>query len=467
MRTICIAALAGSLLLGCRHKDRLAQIDFAAEEAGEDVDAEATLAPPWPAAARATLDNGAILQWLEEEGSPALHLRLILPTTAQEQTPDAATTTVVVTAVQNELRRRLRRIDAQVGVNHRPGRVELVVHGRAEDAARIITSLSLTLANKKPERVLAQAQGKVTAAYRSPDASGRAASALTAALLELDPLQESAGKQAVVSLGKQELTRAWTSLLDPRDAVLVVHAGLSPESIADPIATLARQWQGRGRHQTKDAVLARVRTRAPEGKRRTRLSGDPKAKLLVLDADAEGRGIVMLGRVIRTKDPIDRAYARLTQRMLQEEVDARLLVAGELSLLSVRVPLSKRDPAKSLQQTLDRLERFASTEHQLERVRHAAELWLGARVVEISLEGEDWTSLWSESLDLAQDDASIGSALAVDARAMLDADQVKLRKWQEKWLRPGGGEPGWIWVAAGVDEETQGKLSSMTPIASR
>ena len=151
--------------------------------------------------------------------------------------------------------------------------------------------------------------------------------------------------------------------------------------------------------------------------------------------------------------------------MLQEEVDARLVVAGDISLFSVRVPLTGRAPDVSVRKVIERLDRFAATEHQPERMRQATQLWLGARVIEASFEAEDWTSLWSESLDLANDDSDIGVALAKDARAMLEADPKSVREWQEKWLLPRGGEPGWAWVAAGVTPDIQEKLAELAQLA--
>jgi hypothetical protein len=197
---------------------------------------------------------------------------------------------------------------------------------------------------------------------------------------------------------------------------------------------------------------------------KNRILADPAAPLVVADDEPGGRAVVMLGRVIPTPTARERAQARLVQRMLQEEVDARLLVAGDVSLFSLRISLSKKDPAKSIQKALDRLDRFAATEHQPQRMRQAAELWLGARVVEASLSGEDWTALWSESIDLSTEEDQIAAALARDAAAMLDADKKRIREWQEKWIRPRGGEPGWVWVASGVDEAVRAKLAELTPV---
>lgn len=462
-RRLGLAVVAVLALGGCRHKERLAPVDFNAEAAVGDVDREATLAPAWPAPIRAKLDNGAILQWLVETEAPVFNVRLVLPLRPEAKL-DAATTSVVAAALQIDLTRRLRRQGAQVGVQQRAGRIELFIRGYDEDAQIILNTLTSALANRKPERVLAQAQGKTTASFRAPDASGRAAATLAATLLGLDPSAELAEKEAIVALARPRLEKGWQTLLDPKGSVIIVHAGRAPEELSDAVRRLAGTWNSRGLRSGSDGVLERVRGPAP-GKRGTRILAEPQAPLVIVDAQTQGRPVLMFGRVIPTPTTKDRALARLTQRMLQEEVDARLVVAGDVSLFSVRVPLTGRAPDKSVAKVIERLDRFAATEHQPERMRQATQLWLGARVVEASFEAEDWTSLWSESLDLANDDTDIGVALARDARAMLEADPKTVRKWQEKWLLPRGGEPGWAWVAAGVTPEIQEKLAQLAPLA--
>jgi hypothetical protein len=152
--------------------------------------------------------------------------------------------------------------------------------------------------------------------------------------------------------------------------------------------------------------------------------------------------------------------------VLQQELDARLSIVGDVGLFAVRIPVSTKDPDAGVARAIEKLGTLAKTRHQKQRLFQAAQLWLGARVVAASLAGEDWTALWSEAIDLADSDHAIGVALARDARAMLDTAPETLQKWQERWLDPRGGEPGWDWVVVGASKETLRALERLTTVAS-
>jgi hypothetical protein len=77
-------------------------------------------------------------------------------------------------------------------------------------------------------------------------------------------------------------------------------------------------------------------------------------------------------------------------------------------------------------------------------------------MVAASLAGEDWTALWSESLDLAASDGDIAAALARDAQAMLAATPEEVVAWQQRWLDLQTSEPGWAWVLVGQEADVQG-----------
>ena len=142
----------------------------------------------------------------------------------------------------------------------------------------------------------------------------------------------------------------------------------------------------------------------------------------------------------------------------REDLDVRLLVAGPYSILAIKVRVSPTDPISSLKKIIERMRAFIAAPQPRDRVAQAANLWLGARVVEASLTGEDWTSLWSESIELAGEDREIYVALARDAEAMLELSPEQIQAYMAKWFDPQGGEPGWVWVAAGVDDNFRTKL---------
>ena len=172
-----------------------------------------------------------------------------------------------------------------------------------------------------------------------------------------------------------------------------------------------------------------------------------------------GRAVVMLGRLIPTATLEERTLARISQRLMQEELDVRLLVAGPVSMLAVRVRVSASDPVGSIEKIITRMQAFTSEAQPGVRIDQTANLWLGARVVEASLTGEDWTSLWSESLDLASNDREIFVALARDAQTMLELEPEQVREYMAKWFDPQHGEPGWVLVGAGVDDGFRSKLA--------
>jgi hypothetical protein len=99
-----------------------------------------------------------------------------------------------------------------------------------------------------------------------------------------------------------------------------------------------------------------------------------------------------------------------------------------------------------------------------QRLYQAAQLWLGARVVQASLDGEDWTALWSDAMDLAGRDEEIVGALARDAGSMLEPDPGALQAWLRRWLDPRSGEPGWRWVVAGASSQDLQRLTRITPV---
>jgi hypothetical protein len=192
--------------------------------------------------------------------------------------------------------------------------------------------------------------------------------------------------------------------------------------------------------------------------------GEASAPLTFVEAKARGGPVLVMGRKIPTPKLSDRSLARLAQRLAQEELDIRLTVSGEVSLLVVVVPLTGRQADETAQKTVESLSQLAAARQPRQRLFQAAQLWLGARVVQASLDGEDWTSLWSESIDLASEDGGIGAALAHDAETMLSVDPDELTQWQQQWLDPRSGKPGWTWVVAGADDKMQRQLSRLAEI---
>jgi hypothetical protein len=463
-------ALGFALVGGCRCKEEtLPPVVF--DQAGDqgDVDPNKVLAPPWQPPLVAQLDNGALLHWLREHDNPAFHVRVLLPTAIDADKLSAAATASALEAIELRLGPRLRRLpDARLELSSRPGRVEIAVHGRDADAEALLDALAETFADAGNPKLLAVAQGKVLARHREVGPSALATAALASTLLEHPLANEYASKQDLVELSKNRLEKGWSLLTDPRDAVVLVHAGRDPddELMRDALERLGTRWKGPlgfGSGKGKPTVTARLRAEPPEKVRDSfLLTAQAGASLQIHTGKPErgNRAVVMIGRLIPTATIEERTLARISQRLLQEELDARLLIAGPVSVLAIKVRISSSDPIGSLKKIVERMRAFVAITQPRDRVEQAANLWLGARMVEASLTGEDWTSLWSESIDLAGEDREIYVALARDAKAMLELEPEQIQAYMAKWFDPQAGEPGWVWVAAGVDDNFRTKLDA-------
>jgi hypothetical protein len=174
--------------------------------------------------------------------------------------------------------------------------------------------------------------------------------------------------------------------------------------------------------------------------------------------------VLVIGRVLPTPTAQDRSLARLAQRLLQEELDARLVIRGDVAVFVLRVAVSSGSAELSATEAIDALAAMAGERQPQQRLYQAAQLWLGARVVQASLDGEDWTALWSEAIDLSSRDEDVVGALARDAGSMLEPDPEALQAWLRRWLDPRSGEPGWRWLVAGASDRELRRLARITPL---
>jgi hypothetical protein len=464
IRAPLIPLLVALALGGCKrqlHEDVEGVWDDA-PSAGQ-TEATANLSPDWPPPRRVLLDNGLLTFWLHEDAAVAFHARLLLPTTKSEtSTLPAEQVAVVGEMLRDGLERRLARYDVTVEITHAPGRIEIAAHGSDDRALLILRGLGSALSLRDPSRSLLSARDRLTGERHEPAADELAVATLAGQLFGLDPSSQRIDADALARLDGRTATRAWDALTDPRDAVLIIHSGLTADETRAELGRVASSWTGSGRKKIERSAVARLRRGGAIPRSSARLLAEPPAP--VRTVEAPGPAVMMLGRVIPTRDPTTRSLARLAQRLLQEELDARISIAGDHALFVVRVPLLGRAPDRSAEEAVDALSELARTRHQRQRVFQAAQLWLGARVVQASLDGEDWTALWSESIDLADADEDIRVALARDAHSMLEGDPDALKTWLSKWLDPRMGEPGWAWVVAGGDGTMERRLSRIAPV---
>jgi hypothetical protein len=427
-------------------------------------EALASLAPPWPTPTRAVLDSGLVTFWLHEPGAPVTHLRVLLPTADAEPLRSAAIAAVLQAHLEEASSSRAR--NRGVGVQARAAfdRIEISAHGSVEETARMLELVAGVLGARAPQAGLESARAAVLAELPArPSTDERAVSALVELLLGRPPGSERADKAAVEALDGETLVDGWRALVDPRHAVLVVHSGAPAGDHRPALRQLAERWRGMGRRPVPPSAIARLRGgAAPPDPGQGRLLAEPATPLTVLPGPA-GRPVLVLGRVLPTPTAADRSLARLAQRLLQEELDVRLSIHGDLALFVLRVPLSG-SAERSATEAIDRLAAMAAERQPRQRLYQAAQLWLGARMVQASLDGEDWTALWSDAMDLSARDEDIVGALARDAGTMLEPDPEALQAWLRRWLDPRAGEPGWRWLVAGASDRELQRLGRIAPL---
>ncbi len=426
--------------------------DLGGSTEGLESDADlATLSPPWTDTTRTRLDNGLVVFRLREPDTPHVHMRVLIPLTEDNAVrPESAA--VLVYAMRADLQRRLGRRGIETDLTIAPDRAELAVHTERTGAHVARESLLRVLTNRpSPARLEA-----VRRELRKQAGQDRIWAVVAATLLGRKPETEMIRPSVLETLTRNELLAAWAPLTDPRRAVLIVHDG----DDANQPSWLERWnmvWRGRGRRVSDASATERIRGPVGPAPTRGRLTDKPDAPLLDL-GPTEGRAVVVVGRRIPVTTANDRALARLSHRILQEELDARMSLSGDVALVTLRVSLGGRDPMASLSRALDSLSETATTTHSEARLHQAARLWLGARIVQASLDGEDWTSLWRDALDLSSTDEDAPRALIRDARAMLEVDPKALEAFTQHWLDPRKGKPGWVWVLAGGDTKIRRAL---------
>ncbi|HFE45540.1 MAG TPA: hypothetical protein ENJ18_08600, partial [Nannocystis exedens] len=324
-----------------------------------ETEAISALAPPWPPAERVVLGNDLLVHWLAEEDSPALHIRVLLPTHGLEDELAPGAAAVVAEALALELRRFTQRYGSTVELVSRVDRFEVAVHGLDSKTAAIIAALSRVLSLEKSEALLLRARDAVVAGLPEIGAETLVLTNLVGLLDGRDPGRDRLSKEGIASLESGVLVEAWQRVLDPRRALLVVHAGRDFEESA--MARLAKAWtrggilSGLGRAKAKahdrlrPIAAGRGKNRDKDKDRRGRegsayrLRGAPRAPLhfIQLSPGTAGGSLLMLGRILPLPTVAARARARLAQRLFQEEIDARLTIVGDRGLWILKVPIRK------------------------------------------------------------------------------------------------------------------------------
>lgn len=494
LRACLLTAVLLSLGTGCKRKDTVKVEIF--DEAAPPALTEAlgALAPPWPAPERVVLADGLLVHWLREEGTPAVHLRLVFPTGDLKPALQGAPALIAARSVALELEALAARLSIRVEFTPRAGRYEVAVHGVDAELPAILAGLGDIFSAPGLDGPLARARKQVAHDLRPPDAETQALGALTARLLGTAAAHEQITAAAVQDASETALRDAWEALTDPRGALLVVHAGDPLAAHEDGLADLAGRWKQRVKliaagEATEEALVRLRQGPRPAAPPAQHLKRPPIAPLERVDPPTTGRGsrsLLVLGRSLPLATARDRSLARLVQRHLQAELDIRLSITGTVGLFTIHVPLGAAGRGKPAADPLEEVEAAEQAADPAEadplsrRLRReltvirdylrerplaqdllgAAQLWLGARMVAASVGGEDWTALWSEALDLSVADGEIVAALARDAETMLAATPDEAAAFITRWLDLEKSEPGWAWVAVGSEADLKGIIAA-------
>ncbi len=460
-RTLLLAG-ACTLVSACKRKQRTKVAEVWDDEpVPELADAIAALAPPWPAPTRGVLDNGLVSFWLHEHDSPAAHVRLLLSTRdAQGEAAEPEIVAIIGEALRFEWQRRLQRHGAAVRLTAGPDRIELSASAHGTALTAMLAQLGSTLAPRNPAG-LEGARERLLDDARPPAALELATSATVAQLLGQGGAVE---PERLREPSRARLHELWQRLVDPAGAVLVAHAGADADAAKPALRKLADPWRGDARREPGTSAVARLQRSAPAHSTGTRLLSAPAAPLQLAQGPT-GTPTLVLGRTIALGDAEQRALARLAQRVAQEELDASVVIAGDTAVWIGAAALSRAQLERDLSREVSQLASFATTRQPRQRLFQAAQLWLGARVVEASSSGEDWTRLFAQAIDLSRSDTEIAGALARDAAAMLATTPETLEAWTRRWLDPRTGEPGWAWSIAGLDEDGRRRVGRIVALA--
>ena len=462
-----------TLASGCRNQETLAPVVFSEQEE-TSTSSVPELAPPWKTANSSILQNGALIQWIIEPKQSAFHFRLIFPTAIHGDRIDAAAAATVLRTLERTLERKIQGLRGRVTSRVEVGRIELAVYCPQHHAGQVLQQLGRIFRDRKISRRLLQTQGKFVATLQE-DPIDHAVASLNAIRLNQPISREYASRANFVSLSKSKLERAWSLLLDPRDAIVIVHTGQPLMSYKTDLDDLSQSWQGRAwLRNREDEFWTRLWGSRPPTTNKRKTSPSPLNKTPLLIADlletppssstltaAESPLTVVLQRAVPITNSKDRGLAHLSYRLLQEEFTLTFAISRNVALFNLNLELDPKEPNNALQEELERFDFFLATLHDRHRLSQATRLWIGALLTRSSLNGEDWTELWSESINLADSAKQLPRALTNHATVMFAIEPEVLQKWQKQWLSPKHGTPGWNWSLVGSNPSQQKDLQHL------
>lgn len=445
---LAMALCLGLSLTGCRNKQTMAPIVLGDAQTPSDLVGDERFGPPWGKNAVETLPNQAQLVWLAQKDRPRMDLRLVIPLPGpKEKALPAPAVEIVLSLLERQLRYRARSAKLRLSRTDLPGRTEFALHGRADQFRHAAFLIGHGFSAKPNKKLLSETQGAFVASWVD-NPIDHATRDQISTLLSIKPSTLYGSSKDFAKLRSKDLARAWTRLTDPRRCTLIVHSDAQTPEDKRSLQALSEQWERSGNNSktplarlfTPSKALAKL-PNAQNSLRQTPITSVPTRL-----TSPTGRITWLVSRRLSLPTAKDRAFARLAQRTLQHQFDVRLVIHQKTGLWQIRKDLSPEPEraALELRNFLGDLDQALHERLVPGRARQAARTWLGARLVQNSLEGADWTALWSESLDLASSPKAIPSALQINGKEMIQADIKAFENWMGQNIDPSLARGPWI-----------------------
>lgn len=446
--SLLLLILAGLNSGGCRDKETMAPIVLGETVRNRANAGEQDFGPPWQESAVLRLPNHGQLVWLSEEGRERMDLRLMIPLpSAKEGKISAAAIEVVFAVLEKQLRFRGRTASLRLTRNDRPGRIEFAFHGRADQLRHALFLIGQSFAASPNAELLSETQGQFVAAWVDNPVDHSIA-AQVSKLLGISKRSLYGTRGDFAKLDRKSLQKAWKLLTRANRSTLVVHSHAPNEESQRSLEALAQRWSDKksdGPQPLQRLFQPSARTQAANSEapslRQTPIQLAPSKVL-----SPTGRITWLASRRLHLPDAKSRAFARLAQRTLQHQFDVRLTIHNKEAIWQIRCDLSPEADIASdeLRYYLGSLDQALHERLFHDRVHQAARTWLGARLVENSLKGEDWSVLWSESLDLSSKRSEIPLAMQRNGEQMMKAQLKDFETWIQANIDPSLSRGPWI-----------------------
>lgn len=433
-------------LAGCRTKETMAPIVLGDAQTPSDLAGDERFGPPWGEHRVTTLPNQAQLVWLSQKDRARMDLRLVISLPKKDPLP-APAVEIVLSLLERQLRYRARSAKLRLSRTDLPGRCEFALHGRADQLRHAAFLFGHGFSAKPNKELLSEIQGAFVASWVD-NPIDHATSDQIATLLSITPASLYGSSEDFARLRSKDLATTWNQLTDPRRCTLIVHSSPATEQDQRSLQALGERWQRSGKLET--TPLARLfapskpLSKLPDAQKSLRQT--PIRSVPTKLSSPTGRITWLVSRRLNLPTAKARAFARLAQRTLQHQFDVRLVVHQNTGLWQLRKDLSPEPELAALEmrEFLGDLDQALHERLVPGRARQAARTWLGARLVQNSLEGSDWTALWSESVDLSSAPKDIPRALQSNGSEMIQADIQAFEAWMGQNIDPSLARGPWI-----------------------